>query len=66
MRLSHACFWFGRQLMMGTTGWKDLSCTINPPKEDFESIQSSVAFFEMSVSDFLYIASLERKKETLR
>lgn len=52
--------------MKGTAGWKDLSCTIKPPKEDFESIQSSAAFFEMSVSDFLYIASLERKKETLR
>lgn len=49
MRLSRACFLFGRRLMKGTAGWKD------GRKEDFESIQCSSAFFKISLSDFLHL-----------
>lgn len=63
MRLLHACFWFGRQRMKGySTGWKGLSCTIKPLKEDFESLQSSAAFLKCRyLHIFLHISSLERK-----
>lgn len=53
MRLSHACFWFGRQLRKGyITGWKGLSCTIRPLKEDLESLQSSATFLKCQYQVF--------------